>query len=159
MKCEKKVLALSSGGGHWVQLLRMKPLFKNHKMVFASVHASNEQDVAPQKFYKIQDATRWSKIKCLLSFIQILKLIIKEKPDIVITTGAAPGYFALLCAKWLGKKTIWLDSMANVATLSLSGQKAKSVADLWLTQWPQLATESGPNCIGSTMDVQTVKQF
>ena len=32
----------------------------------------------------------------------------------VISTGAAPGYFAMRFAKWLGRRTIWIDSIANV---------------------------------------------
>jgi hypothetical protein len=38
----------------------------------------------------------------------------------------------------MGARTIWLDSIANVDELSLSGQMAGRFADLWLTQWPHL---------------------
>jgi hypothetical protein len=51
----------------------------------------------------------------------------------------------------IGAKTIWLDSMANVECLSLSGQKIKGHADLWLTQWDHLAAPGGPQYAGSVL--------
>jgi UDP-N-acetylglucosamine:LPS N-acetylglucosamine transferase len=74
----------------------------------------------------------------------MLYLILKVQPDVVVSTGAAPGYFALRFGKLFGARTIWLDSIANVSDLSLSGKMVKPYADLWLTQWPHLSTEQGP---------------
>jgi hypothetical protein len=73
------------------------------------------------------------------------------RPDVVISTGAAPGYFAILFGKKLGAKTIWLDSIANVDELSMSGRAVGKYADLWLTQWEHLATEGGPDFIGAVL--------
>jgi hypothetical protein len=49
----------------------------------------------------------------------------------------------------LGARTVWLDSIANVEILSRAGRLAGPIADLWLTQWPHLASEEGPHCAGS----------
>ena len=68
--------------------------------------------------------------------------MLRERPDVVVSTGAAPGYLALRCAKLLGARTVWIDSVANVEELSLSGRIASTKADLCLTQWPHLA--AGP---------------
>jgi hypothetical protein len=70
---------------------------------------------------------------------------------VVISTGAAPGYFALRFGKRLGARTIWLDSIANVDELSLSGQRAGKYAGLWLTQWQHLATPAGPHFAGAVL--------
>jgi hypothetical protein len=53
--------------------------------------------------------------------------------------------------KWLGARVVWVDSIANVEELSMSGAKAGSFVDLWLTQWPHLARESGPHCFGNVL--------
>ena len=66
-------------------------------------------------------------------------MLLRERPHVVISTGAAPGYLALRAGKLLGARTIWIDSVANVEELSLSGRMSSSVADLCLTQWPHLA--------------------
>ena len=77
-----------------------------------------------------------------MSALQIGRVIVRERPQVVVSTGAAPGYLALRLAKALGARTVWIDSVANVDELSLSGRLASEKADLCLTQWPHLA--SGP---------------
>ena len=75
----------------------------------------------------------------------------RHRPDVVLSTGAAPGFFAILFGKLLGARTIWVDSIANAEQLSLSGKKAGRFADLWLTQWPHLAQPGGPLYKGSVI--------
>jgi Oligosaccharide biosynthesis protein Alg14 like len=53
--------------------------------------------------------------------------------------------------RFLGARTIWVDSIANIDVLSMSGQKAGRYADLWLTQWPELASPNGPEYRGSVL--------
>ncbi len=67
--------------------------------------------------------------------------MIREKPDVVITTGAAPGLVAVFIAMLMRKRTIWIDSIANVAHLSLSGRIASHFVSRTYTQWQDLATE------------------
>jgi len=62
----------------------------------------------------------------------------------VISTGAAPGLMALMAAKILGIKTIWIDTIASAEKLSLSGRIALKFVDRLYTQWPDL---SGPKVI------------
>lgn len=69
----------------------------------------------------------------------------------IISTGAAPGYFALRMGKWFRARTVWVDSIANVEELSLSGARAGRHADLWLTQWEHLAQPGGPEYRGSVL--------
>jgi hypothetical protein len=77
--------------------------------------------------------------------------LLKVRPDVIITTGASVGLFALFLGGKLGAKTIWVDSIANCDTLSLSGIKAKKYADLYLTQWEHLADDDGPSFAGSVI--------
>jgi UDP-N-acetylglucosamine:LPS N-acetylglucosamine transferase len=99
----------------------------------------------------INDASRWDKIGLILMAARLLAIILRERPDVVISTGAAPGYVALRLAKLIGGRTIWLDSIANVDELSLSGRKIRRHADLWLTQWPHLARPDGPQFLGAVL--------
>jgi len=65
----------------------------------------------------------------------------RERPSVVVSTGAAPGYLAIRCARLMGARTLWIDSVANIEELSMSGRLASTTADLCLTQWPHLADE------------------
>jgi UDP-N-acetylglucosamine:LPS N-acetylglucosamine transferase len=146
------VLAISSGGGHWVQLLRLRPAFDGCDVTYATVMVGYRSDLdAGTRFHVIPDGNRWNKWKLLCSALGILWLLLRLRPDVIVTTGAAPGYFALRLGKWLGARVVWIDSIANAGELSMSGAKAGAFADLWLTQWPHLAREGGPQFFGSVL--------
>ena len=146
-----KLVALSSGGGHWTQLLRLRPAFEGCEIVYATVKVGYRPDVDDSQFRVIPDANRWNKFALIRSIIGIFWLLLHERPDIVVSTGAAPGYFGVLIGRFLGARTIWIDSIANAEVLSLSGQRVGRHADLWLTQWRHLATEKGPFFRGSVL--------
>jgi len=147
----KKILAVSSGGGHWVELIRLLPAFSGNIVVFATVDKVYRSEAGTARFYTIQDVTRWNKLRWVQTFAKLAYILLREKPDVVISTGALPGYFSLRLAKWFGIKTIWVDSIANVEELSMSGQSIGKHADLWLTQWPQLAKPEGPLYKGTVL--------
>lgn len=146
-----KVLAVASSGGHWVQLRRVIPAFENSEVVYVTVLESYRAQVPENKFYSVNDATRWNKAALLLLALRLAWIIGIERPDVIVSTGAAPGYFAMLLGRWFGAKTIWIDSMANIEDLSMSGARAGRYADLWLTQWPHLAKAEGPYYGGSVL--------
>lgn len=152
MKTRKpKVIAVSSGGGHWVQLLRLRPAFADSDVTFVTVNPGNRRDVGDAKFRLIPDSNRWNKIALVRSLFGAFWLLLTIRPDVVITTGAAPGYFMIRLGKFFGARTVWLDSVANAEELSLSGQKAGKHVDLWLTQWSHLAQPQGPQYRGSVL--------
>lgn len=146
-----KVLAISSGGGHWVQLLRLRPAFDGCAVTYATVRDGYRLEVAGEDFRLIPDSNRWNKLAVLRCALAVLRLVWQVRPDVVITTGAAPGYFGVRIGKLLGARVIWVDSVANVEELSMSGAKAGTFVDLWLTQWPHLAREGGPQCFGNVL--------
>lgn len=146
-----KVLAISSGGGHWVQLLRLRPAFQDARVVFATVKEGYRSDVEGSDFRVIADGNLSKKIALLRSAWSVLWLLLTERPDTIISTGAAPGFFAVRFGKMMGMRTVWVDSVANAEELSMSGRKAGSCSDLWLTQWAHLESESGPKHYGSVL--------
>jgi len=146
-----RVLAVASGGGHWVQLQRLRPAFAGCDVAFVTVNNAYKSDVEGERFYTITDATRWNKLKLLKMAAQLVWIVLRERPDVVISTGAAPGYFAIRLAKAMGARAVWLDSIANVEQLSMAGEKVGPHADLWLTQWSHLARENGPRFEGAVL--------
>jgi len=134
-----------------VQLLRLRPAFEGCDVTYATVSRGYEPEVEGARFRPIIDSNRDTKLKLLLSFFNIAWTIIRVWPDTIITTGAAPGFFAIFIGKLLGKKTIWVDSIANAEELSMSGQKAGKYATHWLTQWEHLAKPDGPHCFGNVL--------
>lgn len=147
----KTILAISSGGGHWVQLLRLRPAFEGHRVVFATVSQDYRTDIPGHAFHAIPDATQWDKLGALYSALRIGIVLLRVRPDVVISTGALPGYLGIRLGHLFGAKTVWLDSIANVEKISKSGALIGPYTDLWLTQWPHLSKTEGPHYRGSIL--------
>ena len=150
-KRKKKILAIASSGGHWIQLLRLRPAFDGKEVVYASTNGSYFSDVENHDFYAIIDANRKTCSNLFIMVFQLFHIIRKIRPTIIITTGAAPGLIALIVGRLFSTKNIWIDSIANVEKISTSGKFARYVADLYLTQWEDLAKSKGPEYKGSIL--------
>lgn len=131
---------MASIGGHWVQLLRIaKALEKEFDVVYMSTHEKCATMVEGRVYYSMNDFSRWDFYKMFPELLHSIYIICKEKPSIVITTGAAPGLVCLFAAKICGIRTVWIDSIANVEHISFSGRIASKFASRIYTQWPSLA--------------------
>lgn len=144
----RRVLAVASGGGHWVQLRRISPAFAAHDLRYVTVNESYRADAPDHTVYIVRDSTRWDKLGMLVLGFQLLSIFLRVRPQVVVSTGAAPGCLAIFLGRVFGARTIWLDSIANVDEVSMSGRLVRRAAGLWLTQWPHLATEDGPEYAG-----------
>ncbi len=145
---KKKLLAVASQGGHLIQLLRLKPVFDRYQTSYVS---NQYREGMGEDYSQVIDANGNEKLKLLILFAQMSWVMLTKRPDVVISSGAAPGFFAMMLGKMIGAKTIWIDSIANAEELSLSGKKAGAFADLWLTQWPNLVEPTGPHFSGRVL--------
>lgn len=134
----KKVMAIASGGGHWKQLMLILPAFENCDVFYVTTLDGLPQENKLSKYKIVKDSNKGEPLRVLVSALQVLGCIFKFNPDVVISTGAAPGLLGLAIARLCGKKTIWLDSIANGQHLSLGGRLSRKFAHTVLTQWPDL---------------------
>ena len=140
MSKKQKVLAISSPGGHWIQLNKIcNEMESRFNVVYATPGTPYGSQQSQRKIHNITDASADSKLKLIPLAFQLLWIMAIERPSAIISTGAAPGAIAILLAKVLPIKTIWVDSIANVAKLSRSGEMVKNHANLVVTQWEPLS--------------------
>jgi UDP-N-acetylglucosamine:LPS N-acetylglucosamine transferase len=151
VKPARKVLAIASGGGHWIQLLRMRPAFEGFETVYCSVHAEYAQQVPGHRYFNVLDVSRRNPMGFFVIAWQMLWLLLRERPDVLVTTGAAPGLVAIVLSKPFGIRSLWVDSIANCERLSTSGDIARRFADRCVSQWPDVARDSGLEFWGSVL--------
>lgn len=134
-----KLLAISSPGGHWIQLNRLCKQLEN---CYDIIYAMPDALFKPQqntRVYSIVDVSADDKWRLLPCALQVLYILLKERPKAILSTGAAPGAVAIGLGKLLGIRTIWVDSIANVKQLSRAGRLVQKHADVFLTQWQHLS--------------------
>ena len=139
-----KVCAGASAGGHMNELLQLlnyteswpaQPSFYLTTMDIMSKKLSIRGTT-----YIIGECNRHQPFRAFITLIRCIQISFKERPDVIITTGAMPMALFCIVSKFIaGTRIIWIDSIANVEHLSMSGRLIKRFADLFLTQWPELA--------------------
>jgi UDP-N-acetylglucosamine:LPS N-acetylglucosamine transferase len=150
MTTPRRVLALASGGGHFVQLLRLRPAWEGHDVTYATVHAGSAVDVAPARLLTFRDVSAADWWRLPLTLWDVAGILLRVRPQLIVTTGALPGLVALALAWPFGVRTLWVDSIANSETLSRSGRHARRIAKQVVTQWPALV-EPGVDHWGSVL--------
>jgi hypothetical protein len=146
-----KIFAVASGGGHWMQLMRISHLLNQY-----DVHYLTTIDGLPQRsnlksYDIIPEANRNSLLASIMCAGKILMAIIKIRPSVIITTGAAPGLIAIAFGRMFFAKTLWIDSIANGDQLSMSGEIAKKLSSVTLSQWESVAKKDAVSYWGRVL--------
>ena len=144
----KRVLVVASAGGHWQQLMMIRESFDHHNVLYMTTKDGIAQQSGASPFVIVPDCNRNQPIAVAHSFFSITKVILRYKPQIIITTGAMPGFLALVIGYLLRSKTIWIDSFANPEVMTMSGKYSKKIATLCLVQWEDLAKREGVEYAG-----------
>ena len=145
------VLAISSPGGHWVELTRLFPAFSGMTVEYATTDAGRSADVPGGKLHVVLDANKRTPWRFVVCSWQIFSLVARCRPRVVVTTGAAPGFIAVVFGKLFRARTVWIDIFGLVERMTLSGRMVKPFADIHLVQWPHLARPDGPFYKGSLL--------
>lgn len=147
----ERVLAIASGGGHWQQLMLMRPAFDGPDTTYATTLPGLPEQFGIGRFFLVPDCNRNEPLAALRCAAILAWRILRLRPRVVISTGALPGVMALALGKLTGARTIWVDSVANAETMSTSGRQARLFADLWMSQWEHVAASSGAEYAGAVL--------
>ncbi|MCT4609180.1 MAG: UDP-N-acetylglucosamine transferase subunit ALG14 [Pelagimonas sp.] len=143
------VLAVSSGGGHWVQMQHLAPAFDGAKVHYATTDSSAAENAGDTHVHVYPDANKDTPLRLIACVCRLAWLVLRVRPDVVVSTGAAGGFVAIRLARALGARTMFIDSIANARKLSISAGLSLGVADRVLSQWPKVAEETGAEYQGA----------
>jgi UDP-N-acetylglucosamine:LPS N-acetylglucosamine transferase len=139
---KQKICLAASAGGHLGQLLSLRSAWEGNEVVFVSTgQMVREKLAAMGRTYIVGECNREHPIKAIGVMWKCLRVIVRERPAVVFSTGAALGFFMCFWGKLLGAKIVWLDSIANTKSLSLSGRLIRPFANLILSQWSDVAEQ------------------
>ena len=135
-----RICLAASAGGHISQLLKLAESWDGYE-TFCVTTTQVVRDKLSRfgEVYVVGECNREHPIRVIAVLLRCIRIVFRQRPDVVISTGAAAGCLLCFLGKMLGAKVVWIDSITNVERLSLSGRMVRYIADLFLVQWPELA--------------------
>ncbi|MFW5411778.1 PssD/Cps14F family polysaccharide biosynthesis glycosyltransferase [Aerococcus urinaeequi] len=132
-----KICLVSSSGGHYEQLRKLKKLEEKYDIFFITEKTDYKMEA---DYFLPQTGSNDKKFifKMLLNTVQSLKIWIKEKPDVVITTGTVVAIPLSFLAKITGRKLVYIETFARVYDGTKAGKLMYKFADLFIIQWETL---------------------
>lgn len=146
-----RLLAIASGGGHWIELLRLRPAFAGWDIAYVSMFDNYAGAVSGSRYYTVPDASRFDKLAFLRVGARALAIMARERPCAIVTTGSAPMLAFVALARLTGAQSLWIDSIAQAEEMSASGRIAKWLAHRTVCQWPEVAVREKIGCWGSVL--------
>lgn len=140
-KKQKKLCFAASSGGHFEQILMLKPLMEKYDSFLITEKTIYKAEVKNEKMYYLHQVNRkeWKfLLKMIGNSFRSLFIYIKERPDVVITTGVLAMIPICLLAKMFKKKLIYIESFAKVNSANETGKLLYKFADQFYVQWPQM---------------------
>lgn len=137
----KKICFTASSGGHFEQLMMLKPLMDKYDSFIVTEKTGYSVIKDDRKIYYLNQVNRHEKtfiFKMIANAFKSLKIFLIEKPDVIISTGALATIPMCIFAKILKKKIIFIESFAKVTSPTLTGKLIYKFADQFYVQWEQM---------------------
>jgi UDP-N-acetylglucosamine:LPS N-acetylglucosamine transferase len=132
-----RVCLACSAGGHLTELLQLEKAWSGMEHFFVSDRRANALELAERERVFFLVCPRRNPLKLLANAFQALGLLLRERPDVVVSTGADTAVALCVLAKVLGKRVVFIESFCRIKSGSLSGKIMYRFSDLFLVQWPQ----------------------
>jgi hypothetical protein len=131
--------------------MRLRPAFGDHTVHYMTTFSGLAERFGIAGATIVPECNARSPLRALRCAFVVGTWVLWHRPQVVISTGALPGLFAVAFGRVVGARTIWVDSAANAEALSASGRRARSIAQLCLTQWPAVAESENVTYRGSIL--------
>jgi len=148
---KKKIAFIASSGGHLEEISRMKHIEDSYDCFLVTEKSEFRIKNFCKKQYYVPQMNRreYSFLpKILWLFLYAVRLLYKEKPEFIITTGALIAYPFCVVGKLLGIKIIYIESFARVNCPSLTGRLLYNFADLFVVQWEDMLVQYPNSVLG-----------
>lgn len=136
-----KICFAASSGGHYEQILMLRPLMDKYDSFLITEKTAYRAEIENMKMYYLYQVNRKELIfpvRVVGNTFKSLYILMKERPDVIITTGVLAIVPMCLLAKMFGKRLIYIESFAKVTSPTKTGKLLYRFADQFYVQWPQM---------------------
>lgn len=144
----KKVLFISSTGGHFSEMMQLEKIFKKYDYYIITEKTKSNKNLK-QKYgkrisflfygsYSTLKTKVLYPIRFLLNIFKSLYYYIKIRPKYIVTTGTHTAVPMCYIGKIFGSKIIFIETFANSKTKTKSGKMIYPIADLFIVQWESM---------------------
>lgn len=140
-KQKKKVCFAASSGGHYEQLMMLKPLMLENDSFILTEKTGYDAEVPGVRSYYVHQVNRREKkfiFLMILNLFRSIRIFLKERPDAIICTGVLATIPMCLLCKLFRRKLIYIESFAVIETPTLTGKLLYKFADQFYVQWESL---------------------
>jgi UDP-N-acetylglucosamine:LPS N-acetylglucosamine transferase len=135
-----KVCLVCSSGGHFYELYCLKEAWSSYDRIWVTFLAQDTRHILEdEKVYRAFSPTNRSLKNLVRNLILAWRVLRKERPRVLISTGAGVCVPFFLIAPLWGIKTVYVESLARIEELSLTGRLVYRFVDEFIVQWPELA--------------------
>ncbi|MDO4619590.1 MAG: PssD/Cps14F family polysaccharide biosynthesis glycosyltransferase [Lachnospiraceae bacterium] len=136
-----KVCFAASSGGHLEQILMLRPLMQKYDSFLVTEKTEYRPAVDGLRVYYLHQVNRKEKrfpLRLIRNAFRSLVILHREKPDAVITTGVLATIPLCLLMKLTGRKLIFIESLADITSPTLTGKFLYRYADRFYVQWESM---------------------
>ncbi len=139
---KKKICLISSSGGHFEQLLCLRPLSeKNDVFIVTEKTKYNKNDKKINHYItQVNRKEPLFVLKMFCIFVKSIIIFLMERPDVIICTGVLSAIPMLVIGHFLKKKVIYIESFAKITSPTMTGELVykKHIADRFYVQWESM---------------------
>ncbi len=134
-----KICLVGSSGGHLTHLYMLKPFWTKHDRFWCTFDKEDARSILlGEKFYSVFYPSNRSFKALLINLYRAIKILLHERPDIIITSGAAPAIPFFYVGKILGAKTVYVEVFDRIDKSTISGKVCYPVTDKFIVQWEDM---------------------
>jgi beta-1,4-N-acetylglucosaminyltransferase len=136
----EKLCFIASSGGHFEEISKLRIIEESYPSILITESCPFKTEFCKKQYYLPQTNRKelFFIIKFIFIFLKAFIILIKEKPECLITTGALIAYPISMIGKRMGCRLIYIESFARVNQASLTGRLLYRHADLFIVQWEDM---------------------
>lgn len=133
-----KICLVGSSGGHLTHLYMLKPFWDNRERFWVTFDKEDARSLLKdEKMYSCYYPTNRSLKALIKNTVVALRVLCKEKPDLIISSGAAIAVPFFYLGKLFGAKLIYIEVFDRIDKPTMTGKLVYPIADKFIVQWEE----------------------